>query len=348
MNAQEAGEFVAQFIGADMGQHQERIFTTLELAANYAWDKGKWFGMTAEMFVNVHRNPRGERFIFSPKGYDTLLAVNVDGKPRLLRDSYFMFHKNGPGDIKDTHYCKWNQDVYDQGYRPIMHEITDYFPRGVMIGVRSLGVPGNAEYITIQGFDEYSDPIFSYEFKEGAKCNCFSLDEGEEAVRTVDGARIKITEDFTYLNNITWRDIRKITKTITRCPIEVTIIDGNNKGYVTSVLLPYETESKYRKYILPEMCRDYECIHGLFKISKCPTLIDGSQPIFIRSKNALLALAKGIDLKFMKEQINVGDAFLAQGVASLEEENRETQSPTAFPIQVVGIGADDFDPILTK
>lgn len=345
MNAGQAGEAIAPFIDSSMQQNRERVFSIMKMALNYAWDKGKWFGMTAEFFVNTRCEPKGgKRYIFAPPGYSTLLAVNVDEQHPTLRDKYFIFHRNGPGDIKSPAHahCRWNRDVYDMGEYPNMHEINLYFPDGVLVGVRSLGKPGDDEYITFQGHDE-DGSVISYEHKEPSKCSCFSLSEDENApvTRTVHGIRLKITEGFEYINNVTFLGLTKIFKTFTRCPIEVRLIDSKNRTYITAILQPWERQSSYRKYYIPDSCGD--CVHALFKISRQPEIIDESQPLIINHENALLSLCKGMQLKFFKEQLVAGDQFLQQGIIFLEEDKRESESPTVFPIQVIGIGVDDID-----
>jgi hypothetical protein len=348
MNAGQAGESIAPFIDSDMSQHRARVFNIIQRACNYAWGKGKWFGMTAEFFVKTEREPvGGKRFMFAPTGYGTLLAVNVDNRPGVtIRDNYFMFHRNGSGDIKSQEHahCRWNTDVYDVGVRPTMHEINLYFPDGVWIGVRSLGPNGEDEYITIQGKDEEGS-VFSYEEAGFKGCSCFSLEEEEkEVVKTVNGVKVKISKDFIYINNVNFTSIDKIFKTITQSAIEVRVIDKNKKTYITAILQPWETQSEYRKYYIPDACGP--CVHGLFKISKQPKIIDDSQPLIIGDDNALLALCKGIHLFYFKEQAAAGQVYLDTGIRALEEEKQESESPEVSPIQVIGTNMEDVDQIL--
>lgn len=347
MNAEQAGNSIAPFIDSDMGQHQRRVFEIIRRACNYAWTKGKWLGMTAEFFVNTEREKiGGKRYMFAPTGYGTLLAVNVDRRTGVtIRDNYFMFHRNGYGDIKSPEHahCRWNTDVYDAGSRPTMHEINLYFPEGVWIGFRSIGPAGDDEYITFQGKDEEGS-VLSYEEMKSKRCSCFSTEEEEGAVRTLQGVKVKISSDFTYIDNVLFKSIDHIFKTRTQSPIEVRIIDCKKKTYITAVLQPWDSESKYRKYYIPDACGP--CVHALFKVSKQPDIIDGSQPIIIHDDNALLSLCKGIHLYYFKEQIAAGNEFLANGIRELEGEKRESESPDVFPIQVIGQNIDDVNPVL--
>jgi hypothetical protein len=285
-------------------------------------------------------------YIFAPPGYDTLLGVNYDGKPRIMRDAYFMFHKNGPGDIKGHNYCHWNTDVYDAGEVPTLHDINLYGECGVMVGVRSIGTPGEDEYVSINGKTLYGKEVYTYEFKDACKdCNCVQAVEDATApvVRTIQGLRIKVTEKFEYIDNVFFTSIDNIFKTITRCPIEVVFINKNGEAFITARISPYDTHSSYRKYTIPKGCCD--SIHGIFKIEKQRNIVDDSQPIILNNEEALLALCKGINLKYNKEQLTAGDTYLESGVIALEEELREKSSPIETPIQVVGICAEDVPDI---
>lgn len=345
MNAGQAFTLVSDFIGADENS-KGRVWRTLKLALNHAWGKGKWWGMTADFQCKVFTDPKGSPYIFAPPGYDTLLGVNYDGESRIMRDAYFMFHKNGPGDIKGHNYCHWNRDVYDVGEVPTLHDINIYSACGVMVGVRSIGTPGEDEYVTINGLTSFNNEVYTYEFKEQNKCNCIQAvtDERSPVVRTMEGLNIKVTNDFNYIDNVFFKSITHIHKTLTKCPIEVVFINSNGEAFITARLSPYDTKSSYRKYTVPKGCCN--SIHGIFKIGKQRNIVDDSQPIIIDNEEALVALSKGVDLKYNKEQIAVGDTYLASGIIALEEELREKQSPIQTPIQVVGINNEDVPDVL--
>lgn len=346
MNAGQAFALVADFIEGDENS-KDRVWRTMKLACNHAWGKGKWWGMTADFWCKVFTDPCGSPYIFAPPGYDTLLGVNYDGKSRIMRDVYFMFHKNGPGDIKDHNYCQWNRDVYDAGEVPTLHDINIYSKcGGVMIGIRSIGTPGEDEYVSIIGKTDNQNEVYTYEFKEKNKCNCVQAveDENSPVVRTVQGLRIKVSDKFEYVDNVFFKDITHIYKTITKCPIEVIFINSQGEAFVTARISPYDTKSSYRKYTVPNGCCG--SIHGVFKIAKQRNILDDSQPIIIDNEEALVALCKGINLKYNKEQAAAGEAYLASGVIALEEELREKQSPIQTPIQVVGVNNEDVPDIL--
>lgn len=349
MNAEQGFQLVADFIEADESS-RAKVWRVIQLACNHAWGKGKWWGMTADFWCKIflESKPGGKPYIVSPPGYDACLGINTDGKPRILRDDYFMFHKNGPGDIQGHDYCQWNRDVYDVGNVPIIHDINIYENEGVMVGVRSLGSPGEDEYVTIQGDTVDGNLSISYELQQKDSCNCLqaSTDENESAVRTVQGLRIKVTNKFEYIDNVLLKSITSITKSFTRCPIEVIFINSKGEGFITARLNPWDTESQYRKYYVPQGCQG--SVHGLFKIAKQPQIIDGSQPLIISNDEALLALCKGIHLKYYKEQFAAGAELLQSGIISLEEEMREKQSPIESPIQVVGMYSGEDIPDIMR
>lgn len=347
MNAGQASELVAEFIDSNLPQDKERVRKILRLAMNRAWQEGKWFKMTAEFFVSIQQDCNGDKFIVSPRGYSTLLALNVNGKTTIPRDNYFMFHRNGYGDIKSHGNCNWNEeDHYDSGVFPTLPDFKKLFPNGAVIGTRSLSQHGENESINVQGNNEDAEIAISYEVEKIKESCCFNPVEVNK-VRSIQGVNIPVTKNPVVIQNFVFKSIDAITKTHTRGIVEVYGFDPKTgKGHKIAMMYPWETSSRYKRYMIPNTCCD--CVHGLFKIDIQPDIIDDSQPIIIENEEALIALAKGIHKMYYKDNIEAGKAFLLEGFNALEKQKREEETEDVFPIQVVGGAHEDVPKILKE
>lgn len=338
MNAGQAARLIAPFIEKSWPANKEEIFRTLRLAVNHAWKAGKFEGMTAEFFMPIKIDLQSQNYILTPPGYASLLAVNVDARPRLLRDKQFMFHRNGWGDIKDHPFCKWTEDVYDLGIQQTLVDVEAHYPDGFILAARSLTETGENERVNITGSFQ-GTPVVSFTKNNilSGNCNCIQIDE-PPSIRTVSGIEINLTRDFTYVSNVKFSSIEAITKTLTRGQVEIVAIDPvTGRGRRIAFLNPWETAPRTKKYHIPFSCRG--CVHALFKVDKQPEIVDESQPILIRDEEAIISLAKGIHLVYNKDNPEGGSVYLASGIGSLEKEKQEIESPDTFPIQVVnGIG----------
>ncbi len=343
MNASVAGELVAKFLDKSWPNDKKAIFKILKLGINKAWQEGKWFGMTAEFSVPVEIDSRGNRFFIAPVSHPILLAINSNGVPTPIRDIYFKFHRNGKGDIKSHKGCNWREYVYDLGTTPILRENNINFCNGVTIGVRAIGPSGPNEKVFIKGKYIDGNKIYTYQNTDYGKdaCGC-SVDK---FVETVNGVSIDISRNFTYISNIKFASIEAISKTITRTPIEVIAIDEFGTGHLISRLEPNQKQSLYRKYDIPaEICNN--SIHALFKIGTQEDIVNDTDDLIINNEEALISFSIGIHNMYHKSNLELGAAYILQGISILEKQKREEESPTEFPIQVDGIMVNDMPSIL--
>lgn len=346
MNAGQASDLIAEFVNASLPKDRRKVFRILKLGMNRAWKEGKWFGMTAEFFVKVQRDAHDNPYIISPRGYSTLLALNVNDKPTIPRDSYFKFHRNGYGDIASSCKCDWNDEsFYDEGVTPILIDFDKFFPNGAIIGVRSLSMESNPGVINIQGDTREEERATSLTLSVAKQdCSCFKADESTY-VRVVDGIEINIDFNLNYIENYTFTKITGITKPHTRGIVEVYGFDPTNgNGYKIATLYPWDTAAKYKRYRIPSTCT--ECVHGLFKIDNQPDIIDESQPLIIEDEEAIICLAKAIYFMYHKDDINQGQAYFMQAFNALEKQKREEEVEDVFPIQVIGAGSEDVPEII--
>lgn len=349
MTAREAAELVAPFVNSSYPGGKEYIYSMIELGMSKAWKEGKWLGMTKEVFAKILKDCDGNSYINSPKGYSALLGINLDCKPRTFRSDHFMFHRNGYGDIKDhKDSCKWNEDVYDNGIHSTEIEFEKEFPNGAIIGARSLSNTGREERVFIGG-DSNGRKVISFDKENNIyfdNCRCISVNDPDQA-RTIMGVEIPISRDFSYINNVEFSSIEFIRKSITQGPIEIVAFDPDtNEGKQISLMYPWETESKYHRYILPYTTQT--TAHCLFKIEDQQKIVAENQPLIINEKEAIISLVMGIYFIYHKENIEMGNAYVLQGINALEKQKREEETEDTFPIQVVNMGASDTPDIFKR
>lgn len=344
MNAEIAGKLVAPFVDKQWPNDREDIWQIIRLGVNKARQDGKWLGMTSEFFVPVHKDALGQSYIMSPYSHPVLLALNGEKLGLSIRDQYFMFHRNGYGDVRDSPGCKWNTDVYDLGTVPYFDKNNINFSGGVRVGVRAIGQAGVGEKIHING--EYADGNKIYSYSSSTLGQCVGCSVSSDDIDTINGIELQISSSFNYINNIRFSSITSITKTLTRTPVEVIIIDCDNNAYSIARLAPNQRFSKYRKYLVPNDLCGRTCLHGLFKIGEQDVIANLTDSIIISNEEALISLAKGIHHIYYKEQQDAGASFILQGLSILEKEKREEESPSEFPIQVDGIYDGDHSETL--
>lgn len=333
MNAETAGKKVAKFINKSWPIDDTEIFSIIKMAANKAWQEGKWFGMAAEYFCKVHTDANGIPYFLAPQSHPILLAYNQDGRPGTIRDPFFSFHRNGNGSVKDSPGCRWNKDVHDIGYIPTLIQNELDWCSGVMIGVRALGLASENEMVYIEGDQTDGNAVFTYTKKEfGSPCGC-SYKEDDGQVRTIRGTAIPIkSNEFTYIDNVKFQSVRSIVKTNTRTPVEIIAIDTNGRGHLLARMEPNQKFSRYRKYIAPKGCGSV--IHGIFKIGQQDDITTWNDPIIISNEEALISFCLGVHHLYFKQDQNIGASYVLNGISILEKEQREEQSPSDSPVQV--------------
>ncbi len=340
MIAEIAGERVAEFVERRWPSDREEVYNILRLGLNKAWVEGKWLGMTKEFFVNVYKDEAGQNYFMGPPSHPVLLAVNILGAPAKLRDTYFMFHKNGYGDVRDNPTCTWNRDIYDLGAMPYFNKDNIIFSDGIRIGVRALGSPGPNEKVHISGAYKDGNQVYSYKKREyGDCCGCSAKTTEVDGVR---GIELEVNRHFNYINNITFSDIHAVTKTVTRTPIEVIAIDEAGNGRLIARMEPNQRFSNYRKYLVPNELCGRTCLHATFKIAQQEKITSGTDNIIISNEEALISLAKSIHFTYHKEQLEAGAAYFLQAIGILEKEKREEEAQVINQIQVEGIYEGDL------
>jgi hypothetical protein len=343
MIAEIAGKAVARFINRDWPNDAQEVYEIIQLAANKAWKEGKWWGMTAELTVPIFQDCQGRNYIMAPPSHPILLAMNADGRPVDIRDKYFEFHRNGMGDVTNRPGCTWIRDVFDIGSTPYFDKNNINFEGGVLLGARSLGPSREGEKVFIDGAYTNGDKVYSYSQKDYGftqGCNLKSLEV------TTNGIHLNISQNFNYISDVRFSDIKSITKTTTASPVEIIAVDCDNRAWPIARLEPNDVFSSYRKYLVPDCLCNRSSIHGIFKIAKQGEIRNPTDPIIINDIEALINLCKSIDMMYYKENLDAGSAYFVNAINSLEKEKREQESPTESPIQVSIMANADIPNIL--
>jgi len=115
----------------------DRMTETIEILNN----KGNWDGLTGYVDImtdNFH-------LVTLPRDVETPIAINVNGRPKQMRNKWFEFHLNGPGSMSQS--CDMWDDV-DEVYmlRPLS-VISQFYAQPDLAG-------DDGKTITIYGYDE--------------------------------------------------------------------------------------------------------------------------------------------------------------------------------------------------
>jgi len=337
MTIREVSKLVAQYIGKSYPNDRETIFQILDLAQQKIWESGKFYGSTKWAYVKT----RNDNTIITPHGYNILLGLNINFKPQIIRDNYFMFHQNGPAEV-NAFGSNFTKNVQDLGEFPVigMHENICTPCEGnecqeFYIGAKVLGECNDFPKTRIYGTSPNGKNIYSYtkgEKKE--ECVCYDK-EDVEIWDAIEGVELTLS-NILRVSKIPFGSITGITKEPSESVVEYYKIDKRNKGELIASLDPFQIVSKYKAYTIPNTCIKQKCVFGLFKRSKPETVINENQRFITDNKVAIIAMAKAMDYYFNRNDIVNGEAFERRSLLSLSNEVKEESSNYVSPIQVVG------------
>lgn len=360
LTVEEAADLVSAFVGLCPENETRELYRLLTLAQTKAWKKGIFKGFVRSAHVNVrHKTVGGKEkaFIITPHGYEILLGVNLDGKPKLIRDTYFQFNQGSQGSIEDCCGCNFTDDVFDLGEQPVINQPCENVCccGEIDCNNRSIGVIGyqcdircqeRKDNVIISGLTHLGNPVYTYEVDDPYseshnECKCTSDYESEpdRQLKIIDGDVFPVKSKLVVHNNIKWSRVDSIRKKYTDGPVEVFAVCGNDTELLARIE-PYQSASRYRIYELPDCCCKYECVHALLKIGKPEKLEHPSQHMIIDDEESLIALVKSLDMTYNKEEIEMGEALLIKGMNNLDDEHKQNRSNTRTPV-IVDVCHDD-------
>lgn len=384
--ASDAAQLIARYVGKQYPDNKDELFALLTLVNDKIWKEGSWWGMQKEFFVRTRKGPNDENYIVCPPGYDILKAVNINGRPVLPRDKWFQFHQNACGSI-DKCCGNWTQTSVDLGEYPTINDIHTETcrPDRIWIGACLTGgeSAGRGAFVRITGEWDRGGEVYTYK-RESVPENKVEVLNEDQKWDTVFGAKIALNDKIRIINNIHWKSINAIYKTVTANPVEVYAVhnDSNSTLQLLAVIPPQATRSRHRRYLVPDdccykpstcndcktggckSCSDCNCnctrcveecdecnccapvVHGIFKVSKPDPIVYDTQDILTDDRETIISLAIGMNEMFDKKNPQQSIPFLLNGIKNLEDDNRENQSTEVTPVQVVGSYMEDIPEIL--
>jgi hypothetical protein len=286
-----------------------RITDAVELLAN----KGEVDPLTGGVDLCVD-----DRCVTLPREVETVLAVNIGGRPALGRDELFSFHLNGPGDFSTGCKFTWSNVGNFPTYR-------DLRCPGKLVAFLD-NVEDEGKSLRVYGFDEQNRPLRS---KEGGVWR--------------DGYLVPTL--FTYalpdanaptISRITW-----IEKALTVANVRLSTFDNSSTtGTLLGVFEPDETRPAYRRIKL-NRCAEWV---RLYYRRRSLELRSVNDRILLHSRPGLILAMQALK-KYREFDIATAVALEAQATRLLTEKESVLIGPTANPLQVedsnASLGRDD-------
>jgi hypothetical protein len=246
-----------------------------------------------------------------PAEVETVLAVNICGRPAVSKDVLFSFHLNGPGDCGRE--CKYSWA--DQGNWPTYKDL--HCPAKLIAFLDNEEDAG--KIIRVFGFDDQNRPLRT---KVG--------DNWEDGLRvpTIFGYALPSADD-PYVSRITG-----IVKDLTVANVRLSSFDNaanvtGGSGTLLGVYENWETTPIYRR-LKVNSCGGW--IRVCYR-KRSLELRSVNDRIFLHSRPALLLAMRA--LKFYDDgDIANGNAYEANAARLLTEREENLTGPARLPLQV--------------
>lgn len=251
-----------------------------------------------------------DRFVTLPREVETVIAVNIGGKPAIGRDPFFTFHYNGPGD------CGW-ESACDVTWQNLGHYPT----------FRDLKCPSK-----IVAFVDNADD-------EGKEVWVYGIDTQGNEIRTQIGGEWKrgylVPTVFGYAlpasGAPTFSRIHGIRKEVTVGPIRLTSFDTSTfTGTLLANLQWDEKEPLYQRIRLSRNCGSWVRLAFRRRLFR---LLYRTDPIPIMMRTALKMMLKALRA-YDENDISSGNAYEAQAARIEAQKQFHMTPPVASPIQV--------------
>lgn len=343
----QVAKLIAPHIGMNYPNDIESIYDIIDLIKEKIWFTGKFYGSTKWMWCRV----RGDGTIITPHGYNILLGCKDENRPAMdIKDSYFMFHKNGPTSsvIKDKGFD--NSVIYLGEYPTLLSP--ECFGNGknngeFFISVKSPGMGFSMEknILRVLATDCNGNKIHTYEFTsdedpDNTLTKILGPDDIDKYEGIIEGINFPVKGVDILYKNVIVTSVYGIMKDPTVSPVEVwlyetTVTDCDcSNGILIARLEPGEVISSYKSYKIPDKCIRNKYIYGLFKMSKPQPTSFNSEIFLTDNKNAIISIAKGIYKSTYKDQLAEGKAFINEGISALNDELRESSPNSVSTMQI--------------
>jgi hypothetical protein len=271
------------------------IFRRLTRAARLLAPKGEWDPLQGEVTIAVE----GRCFAL-PADVETVLSVNIDGRPAVGRDRYFDYHLNGPGEVSGDR-LEWR----DRGSYPTFFDL----PSPCRIGYiyRLAADSGSNKSISIYGNDTNGVPTESLNMPPNGAGYSF-------------GSKI-------------FGSISRISKPVSADVVEIKAypVDGS-PAFTIAILQGRHTESAFRRL---EIGITATAVRVAYR-RKVYTITSVTDVIPLHSEMALITAVKAVD-RYLKDDPELGAVYEAAATRMLSEQERASAPPVGMPLQVSGV-----------
>jgi hypothetical protein len=246
-----------------------------------------------------------------PREVQTVIAVNIGGRPTLGKDQLFSFHLNGPGDCRGG--CRW--DWQDQGaFHAVYRDLVT--PARLVAYLENRDDTGSS--LIVYGYDDLGNRL-SHEVS-GQRRDGYPIP-------TVYGYAIPDTQ-MPLIARITG-----VSKDLTKGSVRLSTIDDSGlTGVLLAVYDPDETIPQFRRIKLGRNCG---WARVAFKKSN-PTITGLYQHIPLRSRQAFLLAMRALKW-YQDEDFTKAHAFEADAARLEFEAQNSLEAPLLAPVQVVDI-----------
>jgi len=297
-----------------------KIIDTISRAIELFADKADWDIWVDEL--DICSDECG--IVTLPSFVDTVLQVNVGGRPTIFRADWFDFHLNGPGDCCGP-ACGFSTD---QGMSPIFQDLREW---SVVTAICEDATDGNGSLeMVVEGETQDAN---------------LNLKQAVTIPATgPSSAGIKIPLLYGVANTVMplvyFRRIFRVTKPVTRGYVKLIAFPIRQMGRAVTLgyYAPNETAPMYRRIKVGCSCK---WVRIRFRRADIP-FVDDWQILPIASYQAMLDLVKSIRLSD-SNNVDASEAYLAKAVRLLKE--IQGRSASYEPIQVEpGFGVGTIDP----
>ncbi len=260
-------------------------------------------------FLDICTGSSCQRCITLPREVETVLAVNIGGKPALGFDQLFSFHLNGPGDCNTS--CNWSWQ--DQGgwhftYRDLV------IPSKLVAYLQT--ADDNGKKLIIYGYDDAGQVLRRQE--NGVWLNGWQ-------VPTIYGVAMPDSQAPTIAR------ITGVTKDPSVGSIRLSTIDnGNTAGTLLAVYEPDETLPQYRRI---KINRPHPWVRIAYQKPN-PIFTSLYDHIPLRSRVGFLLGMRARKL-YQDRQVAEAHAYEADAARLELEAQMKIEPPTHMPPQII-------------
>ena len=344
ITAEKVGELIAPYIEKSWPNDRDLIFNVIDLIQEQIWSAGLFEGSSKWAKVRVNQNGT----IVTPHGYSILLGCKIGNVKLDIRDSYFMFHSNGPTD-EPQESNEFSKNVTHLGtYPTLINHLDDAYSNSgdYYIGVVSPCLPPSSivPLTTVGVKDLNSKPVYTYRFSEKSDPDVieddalknYTPDDVRMEDGIIEGLRFPITNKLIKYCNVRISEVYNITKEPTLSNVDYYALspENPNSGILIASLDPFQTHSSYNVYRITNKCINKGEAFCLFKRSKPETVVNDSQIVFCNNKTALISLAKGVHYMYFKDNIAIGQTYLATGLQEISKDIEQSNPGVKRNLQI--------------